>query len=123
MAVIDYLKLLKENDVQGLEKYLKTHDANTEVYGQHLLYWAVFSNNLKFSRKLIEMGADVNHKDSLGRSSLSISCFFGFRDITRLLLENGAEIDVTCMERANYGWKGNIQTDIMKLLIEWEYEK
>lgn len=123
MSTIDYMKSLKDNDISALVQYVKTHDVNEEVQGQSLLYWAVFYNSLDFSKKLIEMGADVNHKDSLGRSLLSISCFFGFVDLTRSLLKNGAVIDITCVERASYGLDGNIQTDILKLLREYESNK
>lgn len=118
MRAIDFLKLLKDNDVSGLENYLKIHDTNKEIHGQSLLYWAVFNNNLEFSKRIIEMGADVNQKDHIGRSSLSISCFFGFINLATLLLENGAEIDGTCMERAYYGWNGNIQIEILDMLRE-----
>ncbi len=114
------MKSLKDNDISALVQFVKTHDVNEEVQEQSLLYWAVFYNSIDFSKKLIEMGADVNHKDPLGRSPLSISCFFGFIDLTRLLLENGAVIDITCVERANYGWDGNIQTDILKVLHDYE---
>jgi len=83
-----------------------------------LLYWAVFHNNLDFCKKLIEIGADVNYKDSLGRSPLSVSCFYGLIGITEFLLKNGAKIDFTCMERSYYGWDGKIQADILDLLRE-----
>lgn len=116
MRVIDYMKLLKANDIAALEQYLKLYDANKEAHGQRLLHWAVLYNSLDFSKKLIEMGADVNQKDSFGRSSLSVSCFFSYIVLTRLLLKNGALIDFACMERAYYGWDGKIQTEILNLL-------
>ncbi|MBP1915184.1 hypothetical protein J2Z23_002141 [Lederbergia galactosidilyticus] len=110
--------MLKVNDLIGLEQYLKIHDANKEIHGQSLLYWAVFNKNLEFSKIIIEMGADVNQKDHLRRSPLSISCFLGFTKLTNLLLENGAKIDGTCMERAYYGWNGNIQIETLDILQE-----
>lgn len=119
MRAIDFLKLLKDNDGSSLESYLKIYDVNKEIHGQSLLYWAVFNNNLEFSKRIIEMGADVNHKDSLGRSPLSIACFYGFLDLASLLLENGAVIDETSMKRAFYGWDGGIQTEVLDLLDRW----
>jgi hypothetical protein len=98
---------------------VKIHDTDEEIHGQSLLYWAVFYNQLEFSKKLIEIGADVNQKDSFGRSPLSVSCFFGFIDLARLLLKNGAVIDFTCMDSAYYGWDGKIQTEILNLLSKW----
>lgn len=119
MRAIDFLKLLKDNDVSGLENYLKIHDTNKEIHGQSLLYWAVFNNNLEFSKRIIEMGADVNQKDHIGRSPLSIACFYGFIDLACLLLDNGAVIDGTSKQRAYYGWDGGIQTEVLNLLDRW----
>lgn len=119
MRDIEFLKLLKEDDLFRLVQYLKPNDVNEEIHGQSLLYWAVFNNNLEFSKRIIEMGADVNHKDSLGRSPLSIACFYGFLDLVSLLLENGALIDESSMKRAYYGWDGGIQTEVLDLLDRW----
>jgi ankyrin repeat protein len=113
------MKFLKDNDISSLEQYVKIHEADKEVQGQSLLYWAIFHNRPNFCKRLIEMGADINYKDSLGRSPLSVCCFFGFTDLAKLLLENNAVIDFTCVESSYYGWNGNIQTNILNLLREW----
>lgn len=113
---MDYMQLLRTNDVKEFEKYLETHAVNEEIQGQSLLYWAVFMNNQKFCKLLIERGTDVNQKDSLGRTPLSTACYFDFTVISRLLLENGARIDASCMDRAYRGWENNIQVDTLKLL-------
>ncbi|MBD8069770.1 cyclic-phosphate processing receiver domain-containing protein [Bacillus sp. PS06] len=118
MRVIDFLKLLKENDVSGIGQYLQNHKANKEVNGQSLLYWAVFHNRVSIVRKLIEQDAEINYKDNLGRTPLSTACFFDFVEISSLLLEKGAKVDATCVERAYHGWDGHIQIETLNLLQE-----
>lgn len=114
--MMDYLQLLWVNDVMRLEKYLETHHANEEINGQSLLYWAVFMNNQKFCKLLIGRGADVNQKDSMGRTPLSMACYFDFTAISTLLLQNGARIDSSCMDRAYSGWGNHIQVETLELL-------
>lgn len=116
---MNYIELLQANDVTGLGKYLETHSVNEEVQGQNLLYWATFMNNQKFCKLLIERGADVNQKDSMGRTPLSTACYFDFTTTSKLLLENGARIDLSCMDRAYWGWENNIQVETLKLLREY----
>jgi hypothetical protein len=118
---MNYIELLQANDVTGLKKYLETHAVNEEVRGQSLLYWAVFMNNPKFCRLLIERGADVNQKDRNGRSSLSTACYFDFTIISRLLLENDAQIDASCLDRAFKGWDNYLQVETLKLLKEYRW--
>jgi hypothetical protein len=113
------MNLLKDSNITSLDKYVELNGANKEVQGQSLLYWAAFHNNLEFCNKLIEMGANINDKDSHGRSALSISCYLGHIQITKQLLRSGAIIDFECMETAYYGRDGNIQTNILDLLREW----
>lgn len=118
---MDYLQLLRTNDVKGFEKYLETHAANEEVQGQCLLYWSVFMNNQRFCKLLIEQGAEVNQKDSMGRTPLSTACYYDFTVISRLLLENGAKIDASCMDRAYRGWDNYLQLETLKLLRDHGY--
>lgn len=68
-----------------------------------------------FVRKLIHEGADVNFKSQTGTSILSMCSFYGFTEIVNELLENGAIIDKSCMDRAYNGWDGHIQTSILDL--------
>ncbi|WP_363550366.1 ankyrin repeat domain-containing protein [Caldifermentibacillus hisashii] len=117
---MDFPEIIKKNDIKELEDFLKNNDVNEEVHGQSLLFWAVHLGNLEFAKVLIKKGASVNQKDSLGRTPLSISAFFGFTEIAKLLLENNAQIDATSMYRAYNGWDGHIQSDILKLFKEYE---
>ncbi|MGG3772957.1 cyclic-phosphate processing receiver domain-containing protein [Heyndrickxia faecalis] len=113
---MDYIQLLRANNVTGLRKYLETNHVNEEINGQSLLYLAVIMNNQKFCKLLIDWGADVNQKDSMGRSPLSTACYFGFTAIVELLIQKVAQIDSTCMDRAYNGFERNVQKDILKIL-------
>lgn len=116
--VMDYIQLLQNNDVEGLKKYLKKHKINEKIKGKSLLHWAAHMNNEEFSRLLISQGADVNEKDSFSRTPLSTSCYSGLYEMTKLLLQNGAIIDMACMEWAYNGWDGSVQSEILQLLQE-----
>ncbi|MEK4801051.1 ankyrin repeat domain-containing protein [Oceanobacillus sp. FSL K6-0118] len=116
---IDYLRLLKENDVSGLEEFLKTHDVNEEVQGQSLLYLAVFYNRYDIVKRLIEHGADVDHKDTCGRTPLSSSLFFNYIGISKLLLDSGSRIESTSMDRAIFGWNNRVQIESINLLKQF----
>jgi len=116
--MVDYLQLLRNNDKVELKLYLNSHSVNEEIDGQSLLYLAAYLNNIEFSQILLNRGANANFKDKANRSVLSICCYFGFYDIAKLLLENEAAIDASCMERAYFGWDGNIQLEILSLLRE-----
>lgn len=116
---MSFLNIVRNNDINELEQYLRKHDANVEVQGQSLLYWTVHQGNVEFARLLIDKGANVNQKDGLGRSILSVVAFFGFTGIAKLLLQHNAIIDSTAMDRAYKGWDGYIQTDILALFSEY----
>ncbi|HUU17636.1 MAG TPA: ankyrin repeat domain-containing protein [Sedimentisphaerales bacterium] len=45
-------------------------------------------------KKLIEKGADVNAKDSSGRTPLHYAASEGYKEIIELLLENGADVNI-----------------------------
>ncbi len=44
-------------------------------------------------RLALEKGADVNAKDSLGRTALMLACQQGFLDVARALVEAGADVN------------------------------
>jgi ankyrin repeat protein len=119
---MDYFELLSKNKIAELDKYLITHDLNEEIHGQSLLYWAVHHNNLQFVQHLVYQGVDINKKDSLGRTGILIGCYYGFYDVVKFLLENGANFD-GCLERAEHGWDGHSQTEIIELLNIWKKNK
>lgn len=116
---MNYIEILNSHDVEKLKEFLKTHNVNVEVQGKSLLYWAIYMNNMEFSELLINKGANINQKDTLERTPLFISCFFGFVEITSLLLKNGATIEAKIMDRAISGWNGKVQVECLNLLRKY----
>ncbi|XP_043930107.1 ankyrin repeat domain-containing protein 63 isoform X2 [Protopterus annectens] len=49
---------------------------------------------MKFTRLLLEKGADVNGQDEHGRTALSYACELGYLEITKLLVQFGADPEV-----------------------------
>lgn len=111
--------MLLENDVPGIEQYLKIHNPNKEYQGQSLLYLAVFHNRYDIAKKLIEHGADVNHRDNQGRTPLSTSLFFNFIGISKLLLSSESRMDSVSMDRAFFGWNNQVQIESINLLKQY----
>src|SRR5690554_4044497 len=103
---MNYFKLLQNNDIKVLGKYLNKHDANEEIQGQSLLYCSVYMGNMECTKLLIESGEDVNRIDKLGRTRLEITSYFGFLEIAELLLNHDAKITSACIDRAYNGWDG-----------------
>lgn len=112
---MDFFEILEKNDIQKLEKFISRNNVNKEIQGQTLLYWAVHSGDLEITKLLIDKGACINKKDRFGRTALTNAAYFGFVDIAKLLLKNNAKIDSQCMDRAYFGWDGQVQTDILDL--------
>ncbi|MGN8842990.1 ankyrin repeat domain-containing protein [Niallia sp. HCP3S3_B10] len=117
---MEYIKILDSNDLIKLDEYLSSYEVNEQVNGESLIYWAVFNNKLPVIKRLLELGADPVQRDSLDRSLLEIASYFGFHDVCKTLLENGAKIDEDCFRRAENGWDGFRQSEIIELLHEWQ---
>ncbi|NDJ63160.1 MAG: ankyrin repeat domain-containing protein [Chloroflexi bacterium] len=85
------------------------------------LMQAVTNNDLATARQLIEAGADVNEPDSGGNAPLITAAYQGHTDMTRLLLENGADVTAvdpgmkaTALHAAAYAGR----TEPARLLIQ-----
>ncbi len=81
--VVDYLSRLEGNPVDKL-----THDGRT------YLFWAVYKNNLKFSKQLIKMGAQVDLVDDTGHTPVTFAAVGGTINpsLYELLKANGANL-------------------------------
>lgn len=115
----NFIMILDSSDVNQLDELVNKYGVNCEINGATPLYWAVYINNLSAVKRLLELGANPNLTDENRRSCLSVACYFNFVDVSRLLIENQALIDSTCMERAYYGWDGHIQVETLNVLQEY----
>jgi len=61
---------------------------------------AAYQGNADAVRSLLDKGANVNEKDSAGRTALFVAAQEGHADITQLLIDNGAEINA----KKGSGW-------------------
>lgn len=115
--------MLQSRDLNGLNNYLEEHDVDEELYGQCLLYWAVFHNSFMFSECLITRGANINRKDKMGRTPLLCASYFGFVKIVKYLIDCGADAtirdntDKSPLQRAEDGWNGHKHSEILELLM------
>ncbi|MBD7937613.1 ankyrin repeat domain-containing protein [Cytobacillus sp. Sa5YUA1] len=120
---LDYIKILNSNNFKKLDEYLNNHEVNEKVNGESLIYWAVFNNKLPFVKRLLELGADPNQLDTLGRSLLEIASYFGYFEVCKAVLEKGANVNENCLQRSRYSWNSQSQNEIIELLNEWNGNK
>lgn len=109
-------KLMNSKDMNLLDDFVKNYGVNSEINGASLLYWMVFVNHLSGVKRLLELGADPNFRNEMGTSCLSLACYFGFVEIAETLIRYGAKIDSDCFNRANHGWGGHVQQEILRVL-------
>ncbi|AIF42144.1 ankyrin repeat domain-containing protein [Virgibacillus sp. SK37] len=115
-----FMEILESNNTSKLAEYVKNHNVDHEINGNSLLYWAVYMNQIQIVKELLKLGADQNKKDLYGRSPLEIGSYYGFYEVCKVLLENGVMVDENSLNRARRGWGGNRQSEILKLLEEWQ---
>ncbi|MCS3529758.1 ankyrin repeat domain-containing protein [Chryseobacterium sp. JUb7] len=98
---VNNMSLLQEalkNKQDDIALYLieKGINVNNQDYqGQIALHYiAVYKNDLKVARSIIQNGADIDIKDKFGNSALWTSIFNarGEYDLVKLLLENQADL-------------------------------
>lgn len=96
-AAIDSENILELR--QAFELWPKELNNPCGVLGCHLRY-ACENGSLKVIKSIIELGADINLRDStLDFSPLNGACYQGRVDVVKYLLKNGAVIDVSTASR------------------------
>ena len=85
---------------------------------------ALVRGDILVVKALLVKGADVNSKNSLGRTALMCVSEIGYTEIAQELLANGADVNF----QVNNGWTAlmlailNHNTEIVKLLLQYEVD-
>lgn len=82
----------KPSEIRKILEENNTLQTITDKEGNSLLHWAVILGNYAFVKVLIEMGVDVDQKNSLGCCALEFAIQFNETRIISLLLEKGAKL-------------------------------
>lgn len=78
---------------------------------------AVAKDNLSAVRALLAKGADVNAKDGDGATPLGNAISYGRDDMVKLLLENGAALNIGGIHDPLYLAAFSLRTDVVGLLL------
>jgi hypothetical protein len=90
------LRMACECGQAGVIKMIMT-SYNVDVRG-NLLAHGVLSGDLGIIQLLLSYGADINAEgEGFERSPLETACYYGYNDIIKFLLENGARPNLTCL--------------------------
>ena len=69
--------------------------------GTSALSDACLTGNLKAAKLLVQYGADINKRDTLGRTPLTACARNGHVEVAQFLVEQGSDITVTCRDGKN----------------------
>ncbi len=98
----------------------KKKDSKSKVEDNNDIFYWVGWGNYEESKKLIELGSNVNDKDSGGTPLLSKACLEGAIDVVKLLVENNA--DVNARDKSLWTpimWAiSNRHRDVVKYLLD-----
>lgn len=75
-------------------------DWNDAVVGGSALHYAAHRGRSETVADLVEIGANINHCDIMGRTPLYLACLAGHKDVVTLLLRLGADKEIRTNEKA-----------------------
>ena len=90
------------------------HGQRADKHSNKTLHEAVTENHADVVQVLIDAGADIEKKDSYGRTPLLLACTVGYLDIVKMLIQAGAELRLartkvdTCLIVASH--RGHTET-------------
>lgn len=88
---------LDTNDIGGVKKILESDNNITVdtdmVFHRRALDYAAFHNNTALTKYLIAHGADIHHKDELGKNALAYAIENNATKTAELLIESGVNVN------------------------------
>lgn len=101
----DLTRKMNDTEYEEILNQLKNgQDPNAPIAegGWKLIIFGAAQGDYRLVELLLEYGADINSKNTMGRSALFFACKYGYEDIAQLLIENGANVnlDDTCFYEA-----------------------
>lgn len=88
----------RRSDREWIEKYIQ--DYKNDINLDKALALAAFHDNIFIAKILIETGADINRK--IPSSPLYNAVYNGYLDMVKLLIENGATVDIMTKNTSKY---------------------
>lgn len=92
----DLTRKLDDNEYHAIVEDLtngQNPDAPIAEGGWTFLIFAAAQGDYRLAKLLLEYGADVNSKNTMGRTALFFACKYGYEDIVKLLIDENAIIN------------------------------
>jgi ankyrin repeat protein len=87
---------------EGVCDQKRAEKAARLAYGWKTLTLSVLHNDLPRVKKLLNQGGNVNTTDTLNRSLLVLALKHDLKDMSRFLIERGADVNLAMTERGNH---------------------
>ena len=88
---------------QGADVNGKLRDGNPEFEGRTALHFQPYGGHKEPEiRLLLKLGADINAQDDSGRTPLIIAAELGSVSVAKILIENGADVNVKTKPTKDY---------------------
>lgn len=95
-TLIPLRKALDNNDLEKVIKIVKADNSvaisTNMILQRRPLHYASFHNNTKIAQYLIDNGANIHHKDKLGKNALAYAIENNATKTAKLLIKNGVDI-------------------------------
>ncbi len=95
--LISLRKALDENNFKKVKEIIELDNnitVNTDmIFKRRPLFYASFHNNTEIAKYLISQGADIHHKDELGKNALAYAIENNATKTAKLLIDNGVDVN------------------------------
>ena len=117
----DCFMAIKNNNLEKLSAFINNYGVDAPVDDGTCLHHAIFNNNLRLTKYLLDKSANPNALYENRITPLIASIDLNFWDIAKVLIENGADVNLkdeknnTPLSKAIFHYEGN--PDLIKLLL------